>query len=46
VLHDIGEKHGVSPSCVATRWVLQQQGVSAVILGARNTTHLRVSESC
>lgn len=42
VLHDIGEKHGVSPSCVASRWVLQQPGVSAVILGARNTTHLRV----
>jgi hypothetical protein len=43
VLHDIGEKHGVSPSCVASRWVLQQPGVSAVILGARNATHLRVS---
>lgn len=43
VLHDIGEKHGVSPSCVATRWVLQQPGVSAVIVGARNATHIRVS---
>lgn len=45
VLHDIGEKHGVSPSCVATRWVLQQPGVSGVILGARNTTHLRVRDA-
>lgn len=43
VLHDIGEKHGVSPSCVADRWVLQQPGVSAIILGARNANHLRVS---
>jgi hypothetical protein len=42
VLHDIGAKHGVSPSCVASRWALQQPGVSAVILGARNATHLRV----
>lgn len=43
VLHDIGEKHGVSASCVAGRWVLQQHGVSAIVLGARNATHLRVS---
>jgi hypothetical protein len=43
VLHDIGEKHGVSASCVADRWVLQQPGVSAIILGARNANHLRVS---
>lgn len=42
VLHDIGEKHGVSASCVAGRWVLQQPGVSGIILGARNATHLRV----
>lgn len=41
VLHDIGEKHGVSASCVAGRWVLQQPGVSAIVLGARNATHLR-----
>eukprot|EP00878_Enallax_costatus_P000475 GHUV01000567.1.p1 GENE.GHUV01000567.1~~GHUV01000567.1.p1 ORF type:complete len:455 (+),score=136.94 GHUV01000567.1:163-1527(+) len=41
VLHDIGEKHGVSGSCVASRWVLQQPGVAAVVLGARNTRHIR-----
>lgn len=40
-LHDIGAKHGVSASCVATRWVLQQRGVAAVIVGARNATHVR-----
>lgn len=31
----IGRKHGVSVSNVATRWVLEQQAVAAVILGAR-----------
>lgn len=41
VLHDIGEKHGVSASCVAARWVLQQPGVAAIVLGARNATHVR-----
>jgi aryl-alcohol dehydrogenase-like predicted oxidoreductase len=41
-LHDIGAKHGVSASCVASRWVLQQRHVAAVIVGARNTSHIRV----
>ncbi len=31
----IGEKHGVSISNVATRWVLEQTGVAGVIIGAR-----------
>ena len=31
----IGHKHGVSVSNVATRWVLEQPAVAAVILGAR-----------
>lgn len=31
----IGRKHGVSVSNVATRWVLEQPAVAAVILGAR-----------
>jgi hypothetical protein len=44
VLHDVGEKHGVSASCVAARWVLQQPGVAAIVLGARNATHIRVGE--
>ena len=32
---DVGAKHGVSVSNVATRWVLQQPAVAAVIVGAR-----------
>ncbi|MFW2589819.1 aldo/keto reductase [Sagittula sp. SSi028] len=31
----IGDKHGVSIANVATRWVLEQTGVAAVIIGAR-----------
>ena len=33
--HTIGQKHGVSISNVATRWVLEQPAVAAVIVGAR-----------
>jgi hypothetical protein len=43
VLHGVADKHGVSISCVAARWVLQQPGVTAIVLGARNALHLRVS---
>ena len=32
---EIGEKHEVSTSNVATRWVLEQSGVAGVIIGAR-----------
>lgn len=32
---DIGRKHGVSIANVATRWVLEQPAVAAVIVGAR-----------
>lgn len=42
VLHDVGSRHGVSASCVASRWALQQPGVAAIVLGARNATHIRV----
>jgi aryl-alcohol dehydrogenase-like predicted oxidoreductase len=45
VLKKVGTKHGVSISAVAARWVLQQQQVAAVVLGARNTSHLRVSKA-
>lgn len=31
----IAEKHGVSPSNVATRWVLEHEAVAATIIGAR-----------
>jgi aryl-alcohol dehydrogenase-like predicted oxidoreductase/enamine deaminase RidA (YjgF/YER057c/UK114 family) len=33
--HEIGKKHGVSISNVATRWVLEQEAVAATIIGAR-----------
>lgn len=35
VLSTIAEKHKVSLTNVATRWVLQQQAVGAVIVGTR-----------
>lgn len=36
----IGERHGVSIAAVASRWVLEQPRVAAVIIGARNARHL------
>lgn len=39
-LKQIGDKHGVSLSAVATRWVLDQPGVAAAIVGARYARHL------
>ena len=35
VLSGVAEKHGVSLANVATRWVLQQPAVGAVIVGTR-----------
>lgn len=40
VLKAIGDRHGVSLSAVATRWVLDQPGVAAAIVGARYARHL------
>lgn len=40
-LRDIGAKHGVSTGNVAVRYVLEQDQVGAVILGARHIRHLR-----
>lgn len=40
VLKSIGDKHGVSLSSVATRWVLDQPQVAAAIVGARYARHL------
>ena len=40
VLQDIGDKHGVSLSAVASRWVLDQRQVAAAIVGARYARHL------
>ncbi len=40
MLKDIGQRHGVSLSAVATRWVLDQPFVAAAIVGARYAAHL------
>ncbi len=40
-LQSIGERHGVSLSSVATRWVLEQPQVAAAIVGARYARHLQ-----
>ena len=37
----IGDKHGVGIATVATRWVLDQPGVAAAIVGARYADHLQ-----
>ena len=33
VLHEIGDRHGVSASAVAARWVLEQPCIGAIMLG-------------
>jgi aryl-alcohol dehydrogenase-like predicted oxidoreductase len=40
VLQRVGKKHGVSASVAAMRWTLQQRGVAALVVGARNAMHL------
>ena len=40
VLLAIGQRHGCSIATVATRWVLDQKGVAAAIVGARYADHL------
>ena len=40
LLKAIGDRHGVSLSSVATRWVLDQPQVAAAIVGARYARHL------
>ncbi|MCY6382601.1 aldo/keto reductase [Hoeflea prorocentri] len=40
VLKSIAGKHGVTLSAVASRWVLDQPGVGAVIIGARTADRL------
>ena len=40
LLKAIGDRHGVSLSSVATRWVLDQPQVAAAIVGARYASHL------
>ena len=41
VLKDIANDHDVKIAEVAARYVLQQEAVSAVIIGARNARHLQ-----
>lgn len=40
VLREIGDTHGVSPSRVAISWLLYQNGVTTVIVGARKQDQL------
>ena len=40
LLKQIADGHGVSVSNVATRYILQQQGVAAAIVGVRNSRHV------
>lgn len=40
VLKPIADKHGTTISNIASRWVLQQAAVPAIILGARNASHV------
>ena len=40
MLRVIADRHGVSIAAVATRWVLQREGVAAAIVGARYARHL------
>ena len=44
-LSRVGQKHGVDPATVAMRWVLERPGVAAVIVGARNVSHLAANEA-
>jgi diketogulonate reductase-like aldo/keto reductase len=39
-LHDVATRHQTTTGAVALRWVLDQPGVTAAIVGSRNATHL------
>ena len=45
VLRDIGHRHGVGIGAVAMRWVLDQPGVAAIIVGVRHAGHLPAIDS-
>ena len=46
-LNALAARHGVGIGAVAIRWVLDQPGVSGVIVGARHARHLdRVIQAC
>ncbi len=40
VLHDVAARHTTSIAAVATRWVLDREPVSAVMIGVRSDAHL------
>ena len=40
LLQGIAEKHGVEISHVATRYILDQEGVAAAVIGIRNSAHV------
>jgi aryl-alcohol dehydrogenase-like predicted oxidoreductase len=40
VLRDIGGRHGAGIGAIAMRWVLDQPGVTGIIVGARHARHL------
>jgi aryl-alcohol dehydrogenase-like predicted oxidoreductase len=40
LLYEIASEHGTRIGAIAIRWVLDQPGVAAVIVGARNANHL------
>ena len=44
LLKQIADGHGVSVSNVATRYILQQPGVAAAIVGVRNSRHVADNE--
>jgi aryl-alcohol dehydrogenase-like predicted oxidoreductase len=44
-LRVVASRHGVGIGAVAVRWVLDQPGVSGVIVGARNARHLDKSRA-
>lgn len=44
-LHKVGTRHGVPGSSVALRWVLDQPGVAAAAVGARNAAHVRAAQT-
>jgi len=39
-MHEVAQRHGTTIGAVALRWVLDQPGVSAAIVGSRNAKHL------
>lgn len=39
-LRKVANVHGVSIADVASRWVLQRNGVGSIIIGARNAEHI------